>query len=433
MKKPMIHNNPQSGQAILLIAMLMVALIASLGLAIDGGGMFLLYRDVQNATDAAGLSAAYALCTGQPVTDIVTTSALENGFENNVDGATVLVENPPTTLSATYTTSEYVAVQITAEKPSYFIQIVYPGALTISATTIARCQPSSDSGMIDNVSILTLGTSCTGGQEGFNVTGSSDVIVHGSIQIEDPGGCSTDIAGSGNLRVDDKLCARGGVTYTGGGVVVGSDGSAASADVEASCDDVDPITDSDPLGLIADPPTCPAQATPYTSLVTEAALNGGSAPPGVYTDLDVSPSDAVTMGSGTYCVTGSSKVQGDLNTHADGVTIYVMCSTCLFEVTSQAHVDLVAQQIGDYAGLLLVAATDKTPALTHTWNGGGTLELVGTIYAPYSDCSVNGGSGSVLYAQFICRQFQAAGGAGLEIYYLPSATYQRPPEFGLTE
>lgn len=133
MRKPILHSENQQGQAILLIAAVMVALIATLGLAIDGGGMFLLYRDVQNATDSAGLSAAYALCTGQDVDTIVAASALENGFVHGVNSATVEVEEGPDDLidndssSPYYQDDEYLAVRITSEKPSYFIQIVYPG------------------------------------------------------------------------------------------------------------------------------------------------------------------------------------------------------------------------------------------------------------------------------------------------------------------
>ncbi len=60
MTSPKIHSQKQSGQAIVLIAVLLTALIGALGLAIDGGGMYLLYRDAQNAVDAAALTSAYA-------------------------------------------------------------------------------------------------------------------------------------------------------------------------------------------------------------------------------------------------------------------------------------------------------------------------------------------------------------------------------------
>ncbi|MBK8028375.1 MAG: hypothetical protein IPK17_02470 [Chloroflexi bacterium] len=38
-------------------------LIGALGLAVDGGGLFFLQRDAQNAADAAAIAGAYARCT----------------------------------------------------------------------------------------------------------------------------------------------------------------------------------------------------------------------------------------------------------------------------------------------------------------------------------------------------------------------------------
>jgi len=49
----------QSGQAIVLIALIMVVLLGFLGLAIDGGGAYLDRRSMQGAVDAAALAAAY--------------------------------------------------------------------------------------------------------------------------------------------------------------------------------------------------------------------------------------------------------------------------------------------------------------------------------------------------------------------------------------
>ena len=126
MRKLILHRAAEQGQAIVLIAALMVVLIASVGLAIDGGGLFLLYRDVQNATDAAALTAAYSLCTGDASTvqPAGTRNATLNGFTNGVDGATVTIENPMslsrfTNPPASPDLSEFIYIEITAEKPSY--------------------------------------------------------------------------------------------------------------------------------------------------------------------------------------------------------------------------------------------------------------------------------------------------------------------------
>jgi len=128
----------EQGQAIVLIAMLMIVLLAITGLAIDGGGMFLLQRDAQNAASSAVLDAAFALCTNGNVEYAGLTNARLNGFAaNNVD-TWVSVYNPPRDL-AYIGNPAYVEVEIEAIKPSYFIQIVYREPLVVKVNAIAEC------------------------------------------------------------------------------------------------------------------------------------------------------------------------------------------------------------------------------------------------------------------------------------------------------
>ncbi|MEO0596456.1 MAG: Tad domain-containing protein [Chloroflexota bacterium] len=156
MKKPSIHNTKERGQAIVLVAITMVIMLAFTGLAIDGGGAFLLYRDVQNATDSAALSAAFALCSeGDPVSAGLRSAAI-NGFEDpsnsspNSQGAPVgsttgtdvrvTINHPP--VDGPYAgDDQFVTVEIESTKPSYFIQVVYDGPLVINARTTSQCDP----------------------------------------------------------------------------------------------------------------------------------------------------------------------------------------------------------------------------------------------------------------------------------------------------
>ena len=142
----------QSGQAIVLMALAMVGLIGMLGLAIDGGGMFFLQRDAQNATDAAVLAATYALCAGGDQTSVENAgyeAAAANGFRNEGD-RTVTVSNPPLhgEKADAPDANNYVEVNITANKPPYFIQVVYQGALQITTRAIGSCTPPFDASKV---------------------------------------------------------------------------------------------------------------------------------------------------------------------------------------------------------------------------------------------------------------------------------------------
>jgi hypothetical protein len=141
MNKTQNRNLLQSGQAILVVALVMVGLIGALGLAVDGGGLAFLYRDAQNAADAAALAAAYARCAGGDDTSVLNaarTAAADNGFTNTgtsdwvtVGPAAGHVGNP-----------NFVSVTVRATKQAYFIQILYPQGLEATAGAVAQCTPA---------------------------------------------------------------------------------------------------------------------------------------------------------------------------------------------------------------------------------------------------------------------------------------------------
>ena len=140
----------ETGQAIVLVAFMIVILIGMLGLAIDGGGMFLLWRDAQNAVDTAALQAAFAYCTSNKDFDAAVETGLDaaedNGFDNNeIDNWVTIVPAPADRRPANvYVTDNNAIMLVTIEaiKPSYFIQLIYGGPLRISVDTVGICSPA---------------------------------------------------------------------------------------------------------------------------------------------------------------------------------------------------------------------------------------------------------------------------------------------------
>mgnify|MGYP001216251270 CR=1 FL=1 len=61
-----LHKRSQAGQAVVLVAVAVVLLTAILALAIDGGGIFLDRRQMQNAADAGALAGAELLWSANP-------------------------------------------------------------------------------------------------------------------------------------------------------------------------------------------------------------------------------------------------------------------------------------------------------------------------------------------------------------------------------
>ncbi|MBL8146211.1 MAG: hypothetical protein JNL34_07490 [Anaerolineae bacterium] len=141
MKTNRTSRNYQSGQAIFVIALVMVGLIGALGLAVDGGGMAFLYRDAQNAADAAALAAAYAACAGgdnASVTNAATRAAADNGF---VTGGTTTVN-----VTRDSGNANIITVSVGAVKPAYFVQLVYRNGLNVTARATSQCTPGGSGG-----------------------------------------------------------------------------------------------------------------------------------------------------------------------------------------------------------------------------------------------------------------------------------------------
>src|SRR5258706_8029961 len=91
------------GQAIVLIAVLMVVLMGFKGLAVDGGELYFLQKNAQNAADAAVLAGLYEICSdpSRPLLEdhelavsAATQAINDNGFYDGVDGTTIEITHP---------------------------------------------------------------------------------------------------------------------------------------------------------------------------------------------------------------------------------------------------------------------------------------------------------------------------------------------------
>lgn len=130
----------KDGQILVLFALSLVAIIAMVGLVLDGGGVFAQRRTEQNAADAAALAAANDLIVNQGSSNWQTTAltiAADNGYTNGADGVTVqvtCVNCPGQALDNAYDGVQ-VTVTVTAPHRNNFASIV--GMSTWNVTTTA--------------------------------------------------------------------------------------------------------------------------------------------------------------------------------------------------------------------------------------------------------------------------------------------------------
>jgi len=203
-----IKAQVESGQAIVILALVMVALLGFVGLVVDGGGLFFLQRDAQNATDAAVIAATYARCTNAAPADVMAAgyaAAEQNGFYNGYDGRTVVVNNPPIN-GEEAGNDNYIQVDITATKPSYFIQMVYRGPLQVSTRAVGYCLPPFDPSDLPAITGLADAATCTNTIKwsGSSATirggvfSNGDIQFHGSDNLIDGGADAAGVVDQGN-------------------------------------------------------------------------------------------------------------------------------------------------------------------------------------------------------------------------------------------
>lgn len=127
-----IHRQ-QRGQVLVLFALSLVVMIASVGVVIDGGAAYAQSRGEQNAADLAALAGANDyLLNNNSVTAIARAQAVaaQNGYANGSGSVTVSV-------SIDLTNGAAVTVNIGAPHQNYFASIVGMSTWNVSTTATA--------------------------------------------------------------------------------------------------------------------------------------------------------------------------------------------------------------------------------------------------------------------------------------------------------
>lgn len=427
----------ESGQAILLIAFMMVGLIGVLGMAIDGGGLYFLHRDTQNAADAAVLAALYTKCTLYPVVNDAaviaagTNAAKSNGFQSD-DRATVTID-PAFTPPGGSGGGLMVRAEITAKKPSYFIQLVYPQPLMVTSSTVGQCFPSGLRLLPFGMAMISLRTTgCIGGGGGvgdspaFRVSGTGLVNVYtGSIYVNsNHASCALQEDGSSQLIVHNGTCAVVGNP--------GVDGSPTCSGGITHPTGDDRVWSTHPLSDL-DPPD-DACALTKTAQVRVNPGNTRTIDPGHYGELSVR--GTLHLNPGMYCVEEITVNGGTIT--GDNVVIYMpegtdrsisAPSTSTIRLNAPGTVTACPDTAGaacDWPGLLLWADISDAEAAVELavagselhFNGGSNSIIHGMVYAPRSNCRWEGGTGGfAINSQITCWSMDLEGNSQLDINF----------------
>jgi Flp pilus assembly protein TadG len=311
----------QKGQALILIAFGIVALIGFTALAIDGGRAFSDRRHAQNAADTAVLAAALSKVNGN--TTYKTQGfdrATSNGYTTGVNNRTVEV-NLCNESGVTCTglpngadTSQYIRVKITSVVPLTFGRVLGRQSVTNIVEAIARVQGSSSSSSNSWAGAGMVATRSDNSDSCFLANGGAIVNMHDAgIFVNCKGVNSVYMNGGAQVNMKNSL----GQPITGQTAGCYYNNGGATFD-PISCNQPQQTFDANTFASLPKtdtPPTCSGNGTVQGASPSgsppNVTVNSGTAVFSGGTFGSIIINTAVTFNPGTYCITGSFNVNGN--------------------------------------------------------------------------------------------------------------------------
>jgi len=423
------RDDGEEGQAVVLFAIMMLALLFAVGLAIDAGQLYSAKRTEQEAADAAAFAGAVVLYqqgTGDQAISAARTDALTNGY---VSGGGCSLNTPGTCYDA--------ATQTTVSVYWPPISGAYLGNIKHVEVSITR----------------QVKTSLVPAEAAFNPVRARGVA--GSEPLNN--GYAIMALDRGNTCGAFNTQSNGDLHLMGGGILVNSTcGTAAANDQNTSSRFT--IESPYPLDVngnatghwndigipvnpghnqIADPfagfPKPATTGLPICNSLAACQDGSGNQTPGVYTvNLGGAGNSDMTLNPGIYILKAGMNTAGNNNVTGDNVFLYNTYSTypaapgaspnCQqINLQGNATSTLSAQTTGTWANLLVYQ--DPACSVSMEIGGNGTFIGTGSIYVPSAQFVFDGNPSTLNGSQLIARTVNIQNG-NITINYNPVNTAQ---------
>jgi len=457
--------------------------ILSIGaLVLDGASMLVTRRHLQNAGDAAALAGANTLqaTTSQHVCSTVSSSPPGAPRSDIITAVTSsLATNWPSLTSSNYTIScpsgwdnQAVQVDLHIAAPGFLAKAIGYGAPNVYTSSTAVNGQIAGS----NYSVVLLdpyNSSFPNGRKGcpaMLISGGPTVTFDGSVIIDSActaanGGALGTNGSSATVTMGTGKTINMVGTYNLGPLTI------TPAPVTGATSVADPLITLDPIStagmttqssskLILNNTTQVLSPGIYTGGIQLKNSSVALLRPGIYVlnggGLDIGAQASFCSISTTSTATNCSGfATGDCPDTTCGVLILNKGTTngagAMDQITVGAGSTLKLKAYddravtgGDYQYRNILLWQDSTPAASSTYaqpilalNGGGTVDISGTVYAPQAAVTMGGGSGGSggttnLTVQFICYDFTISGNSTFHFYY-SDADFARPKDYGLVK
>ncbi len=389
----------EQGQAIVLLALVIVSLVGFTALAVDGGNAYANNRQAQNAADTAALSAALAKIRNNDWHTTALNMTTSNGFDNNASSVTVTVHHPPQSgayadcTSTTYDCNEYIQVIIESEVETFFAPIIGVDTTNNRVEAVARAKPPTTEVLFDGNAVVGLNPNPNTQYCAFD-SGHSNAV---EWVLEGGGIFSNGCAYSKNndsvtLPTSPPKCVTAvGTAYN----------FTCQQDQQASL----LYTTEDIEAMMPPEPAC------------DNTAEGGYVVPD-------NPSN-FTFENGIYCVSDFDDFRQE-EIVLNNATLYVTDTD--FDLLFAGHGGFAgtASTSGVYKGYYLIVAMSTTPCQRFQdhgvqvmeFRGHATAGIVGTILAPTACLDFRGNSnGATTHSQIIANHVTSNGNSDLYVQY----------------
>lgn len=471
----------EHGQALILIVLAVAGLLGLTALAVDGSHAFAQRRQAQNAADTAAFAAAVGCLNSAPsggdcttTTGAMATAALGRAGSNNFadshapadagenigQSIDVIVQYPPDDdqahpIDATHLVAVtghngrlaaplayqgdygYVQVKIIAHIPTFFAKIVGVSSLPIYVEAVAKAKPAHTVSIGGDNGIVALGNVC----DAVRTHGSGHTTLTGG-GVYSNSGAPTNPSGGNCYAFNAK--GTGDQITTDSATMVG-------------CLDPDDVTD----GKINFPPggtyTCGGAPIYYPPPPPDLGFDCSDLPVGTRSGSTIHPgrwSQALgnlggnnifpptsgpavdTIETGIYCITGHFNIGSSDTVSSTGGVTFILDGDLRWN--AQATINFIPSNTGTVTGLLIYRPLNNSstgqcddgsapPCQTLEFNGGASSNWSGTIYAPDSNCDINGESGSFTpNAQAICYVVDIGGTSDWSMTYNGADNWEFP-------
>lgn len=405
------------GQAIVVIALSIAALLLGIGFALDTGQLFVARRGMQTAADAAAWAGASVLFAGGNATAARSAAVLDasrNGYAADAD-TTITTASPPTTGVAAGDAGS-VEVTVTQLVSTTFLRGTSGGRTSVSVRSVAGIARSGDGDAVvvlntSSPSVLTLGS------------GARLTVVGGGSVTNSSSNTAVSIAAGGQLT--------GTYHRVTGNVLAPNIGRMSPAPTVGAAATIDPFA------------TLSGPSTTGLALFSGQTIASGTVTlnPGVYSGLvTVGNNGVANLNAGVYVFQAGFRTTNNgaiVPGTAGGVLIYntysnypaapggsPTCGSISFASTGQ--LTLAASKSGSYAGMVLFQ--DRNCATNAAVTVRAATSFGGSAYLPAALFTITLAADSTMSSQIVAKTLTVTGNFALTLNFAPgSVTGRRVP------